>query len=179
MGDCLDLSRFSLRPTFAVVNLGVIERNLKIVADSLRTGTDVIAVVKGNGYGHGATMVAESAVRAGAACLAVATVGEARKLRDEGISAPIIVLGPTHPREHESAVKLGLELAVGDLTAIESIQHAANLQHVQVKIDTGMHRFGVYPRDVLGLATIITESPKLQLAALFTHYAESDAVDDA
>src|SRR6476469_5125930 len=145
MGDCLDLSRFSLRPTFAVVNLGVIERNLKIVADSLRPGTDVIAVVKGNGYGHGATMVAEAAVRAGAACLAVATVGEARKLRDEGISAPIIVLGPTHPREHESAVKLGLELAVGDLTAIESIQHAANLQHVQVrvhlKIDTGMHRF--------------------------------------
>ena len=182
MGDCLDLSRFALRPTYAVINLDVIERNLKIVAKSLSAGTDVIAVIKSNGYGHGATMVAESAMRAGAACLAVATIGEAGKLRDEGVTAPILVLGPTHPGEHETAVKLGLELAVGDLTAIESIQQAANRQHMQVKIhlkiDTGMHRFGADPRDALNLATVITESPGLRLAAIFTHYAESDALDE-
>jgi alanine racemase len=128
-------------------------------------------------------MVAESAMRAGAACLGVATVGEARKLRDEGITAPILVLGPTHPGEHEVAVKLGLELAVGDLSAIESIQRAANQQRVKVKvhlkIDTGMHRFGCDPGDAIGLATVISESPGLQLAAIFTHYAESDAIDDA
>jgi len=112
----------------------------------------------------------------------VATVGEARKLRGEGITAPILVLGPTHPGEHEIAVMLGLELAVGDLQAIESIQRAA-LQHdaqvkLHLKIDTGMHRFGTDPSEALPLAAAIAESPQLRLAALFTHYAESDAVDE-
>ena len=86
MSECLDLSPFALRPTFAVVNLGTIQQNLMIVADSLSSETCVIAVVKGNGYGHGATMVAEAALRGGAACLGVATVGEAHKLRDERIT---------------------------------------------------------------------------------------------
>jgi len=182
MGECLDLSRFALRPTYAVVNLGTIERNLAIVAETLNAGTSVIAVVKGNGYGHGATMVAEAALQGGAACLAVATIGEARKLREGGITAPVLVLGPTHPGEHDVAMKLRLELAVGDLAAIESIQQAALRHHAQaklhLKIDTGMHRFGADPDDTLALATTIAESPHLHLEALFTHFAESDAIDE-
>lgn len=182
MGVCLDLSQFPLRPTTALIDLDAIEQNVRIVARSLTPGTKLIAVVKGNGYGHGATMVAETATRAGASHLAVATVGEGRHLREEGVESPIIVLGPTHRREHELAVGLGLELGVGDVASIESIAHAATMldrvAKVHLKIDTGMHRFGADPSDAVELARAIDRTPSLSLAGIFTHFADADAADE-
>ena len=183
MGECLDLSRFPLRPTYALIDLDAIDQNVRIVARSLTPGTKLIAVVKGNGYGHGATMVAETAIKAGASYLAVATVGEGRHLREEGIESAIIVLGPTHRREHELAVGLGLEPGVGDLATVESIARAATLldrvAKVHIKVDTGMHRFGAAPEDAVELARAIDHAPSLSLAGVFTHFADADAADES
>lgn len=182
MGDSLDLSRFPLRPTYALIDLDAIDQNVRIVARSLTQGTKLIAVVKGNGYGHGATMIAETAIKAGATHLAVATVGEGRHLREEGVESPIVVLGPTHRREHELAVGLGLELGAGELATAESIARAATMldrvAKVHIKVDTGMHRFGVDPADALELARAIERSPSLSLAGIFTHFADADAADE-
>ena len=88
-----------MRSTHAVIDLDALAGNVRIVREALTPGTGLVAVVKGNGYGHGATMVARTALEAGAAMLAVATVGEGQLLRQRGLTAPILVLGPANASE--------------------------------------------------------------------------------
>jgi alanine racemase len=172
------------RPTRAVIDLDAIFKNVATVRSTLHAKTSVMAVVKANGYGHGATAVARAAVDAGATFLGVATVDEGVQLRDSGLTTPIVVLGPVDESEIEFAIGRGLELTIGDRTFAESIvdrSERLGLPHpvgVHVKVDTGMHRFGSKPEAVLDLARFVASQPLLRLRGLATHFAQADEEDE-
>jgi alanine racemase len=115
------------------------------------------AVVKANGYGHGALAVGETALAEGATALCVATVGEAIPLRAQLPAARIIVLGPTQARAYRAAREMRLELVVSDLPWPEGIP-------LHAKLDTGMGRWGT--------AELATSSP--DLVGLMSHLASAD-----
>lgn len=143
---------------------------------------EVCAVVKADGYGHGAAPVARAALEAGATWLAVAHVAEAAALRADGIDAPILLLSePTEDQVHH-AVRLGLHITAYTKDLIARLGTAAEATGVTVpvhlKIDTGMHRVGARPEDAVGLATAIDDHPALELRAVWTHCAVADEPDN-
>lgn len=143
---------------------------------------EVCAVVKADGYGHGAGPVARAALDAGASWLAVAHVAEAAALRADGIDAAILLLSePTEDQVHH-AVRLGLHITAYTKELIARLGAAAEatgeVVPVHLKVDTGMHRVGARPSDAVGLASAIDEHPALELRAVWTHCAVADEPDD-
>jgi alanine racemase len=148
------------------------------------TGTQVMAVVKADGYGHGAIEIAAEAVRSGASHLGVATVSEGLQLRAAGVSVPILILGPIDPTEVRTALERRLSLAIGDRRFAELVDRVASgcglaAARVHLKVDTGMHRFGVAPSDVVAAARSIHAADALAFEGVFTHFADADGVDEA
>lgn len=177
----------TMRPVRAVVDLDAVVANaraLKAIAD----GALLCAVVKADGYGHGAIPVARAALRGGADVLGVALVAEGAELRDGQISAPIMVLSQASPDDLDDLVAQELEATVYTLVGIEDLAAAARRagRHVRgapvdvhLKIDTGMHRVGVRPSEAVALAQAIDAEPSLRLASVFTHFAVADEPDEA
>lgn len=123
------------------------------------------AVVKADGYGHGAADVARAALDAGARALCVATVGEAEPVRAVAPDVRLLVLGPLGPGEHEQARALRLELAISSLPAPEGLP-------VHLKVDTGMGRWGMAPAEALA-------APREGVVGLMSHLATADEPDEA
>ena len=139
----------------------------------------VWAVVKANGYGHGAATVARAALDGGAAGLCVALVQEGVELRGAGITAPILVLSEQPTEELAAAVANELHLSVYTREAVEAIAAAGGHDHpVHLKIDTGMHRVGAPALDAVAIADAIERSPATRLEGVFTHLAKADEPDD-
>ncbi|MEZ4496996.1 MAG: alanine racemase [Thermomicrobiales bacterium] len=145
------IHNIGVRSTRALIDLGAISENIRIIRQSLSAGTNLIAVVKANAYGHGALFIARAALAAGASMLGVAAVNEGIVLRRQGVRAPILVLGPADPSQYIAAVENGLTLAVNSTAMAAQINTIANesgrTAHVHLKIDTGMHRYGCNPDD--------------------------------
>jgi alanine racemase len=143
------------------IDLGALRRNVSTLARAL-DGAEVWAVVKANGYGHGAADCARAAVEAGAAALCVATVPEALELRRQFPATRILVMSPAVEHEVTQAREAALELVVGD-----SIPAGVR---VHVKLDTGMGRWGIAElpapgREVVGLMThLATADTDLEFA---------------
>lgn len=173
------LQGVTARSTHAVVDLDAIAGNVRVVRESLNPGTALIAVVKGNGYGHGSVSVARTALDSGASVLAVATVGEAQVLRRAGIQAPILVLGPVNESEFTPALDAELTLTLADSESIDGLNSQAErrgqIAAVHLKIDTGMHRFGCGVDEAATLALRIDAASNLRLEGVFTHFAEADS----
>jgi alanine racemase len=130
------------------IDLGAVRRNVRTLLRVL-DGADLWAVVKADGYGHGAVDVGGAALQAGAKALCTATVPEALSLRDEFPTARIVVLGPAGNREVAAAREARLELAIHDGEIPEGVR-------VHLKLDTGMGRWGLSelpepPAEVVGL----------------------------
>ena len=142
-----------------------------------------MAVVKADAYGHGAVPVARAALEAGATWLAVALVEEGVALRDAGIAAPILVLSEVPRGAERVALGAALVPTVYSATGIDALADAARdlggRFPVHLKVDTGMHRVGVWPPSAAtDLAARIVGAAGLDLEGLFTHLASADA-DDA
>jgi alanine racemase len=152
----------------ARVNLAAIERNCRVL-DAAAGGATLCAVVKGDGYGHGAVPSARAALAGGARWLAVATAGEAAQLRAAGIEARLVILGAISPEELEAALATGADLVVWS----EAFAHAARGARLHVKLDTGMGRLGT--RDA-ALATRLAERDGV--VGLMTHFATADERGD-
>ena len=173
-----------LRATRAYVDLDAIADNVRVVRSHLPGDSQIMAIVKADGYGHGAPWVAEAALSGGARRLGVATVSEGQELRRFGITAPIMVLGSIDAGEAERACQLGLEIAIGDAELLDALQRvvrsigeAAPLA-VHLKIDTGMRRYGASLSEVVHLAQRITADQHLRFAGVFTHFASADEPED-
>jgi alanine racemase len=139
----------------------------------------VCAVVKANGYGHGAAAVGRAALAAGAEWLAVAQVHEAVTLRDAGIDAPVLILAEPRADEVDDAVDTGARLALYSPPAVEAVARAVRRRRkppiaVHVKVDTGMHRVGCAPEDLVDLAHAVAKRPELRLEGVFTHLPVAD-----
>jgi len=140
-----------------------------------------MAVVKADGYGHGAVEVSLSALENGANCLGVALPEEGEQLRKAGIIAPITVLGLIQPEEAYKVVDLDLEQAVCSLEVAEALDQVASNAGVQInvhiKVDTGMGRVGVQPEDALAFVRRMGRFKSLKMKGIFTHFSCADELD--
>ncbi|CAN5388232.1 alanine racemase [soil metagenome] len=167
------------RDAWVEVDLANIEFNVKTIRSWLdETQTGLMAVVKSDGYGHGAIEVAQTALRAGATWLAVATVEEGTELRAVDQVTPILLLGPIPARSIQTATENNLDLTITGRSHLQEAQIVANQINrnvrVHLKVDTGMHRLGVSPDDVESLVRQIESEPNLELVSVFSHLAKAD-----
>ena len=172
-----------MRPTVAEIDLDAIRHNVALLR-RIASPAALCAVVKANGYGHGALESSFAALEAGATSLGVALVEEGIALRDEGITARIIVLSEPPIDAFEAALQHDLEPAVytfdGIQEALRVVLRApgAPVWPMHLKVDTGMHRVGCTPEDALGLARAINRRPELVLGSVWTHGAVEDEPDN-
>ncbi len=168
-----------MRPTWAEIDLEIISKNTSIFSELLDDSTELCAVVKADGYGHGATEVAKKVLASGATWLAVAFVEEAAALRREGIEAPILILSEPRPNEMEEVVKLGgVRPTIYTRTGVEAFSSVASKQApVHLKVDTGMHRVGVRANEIIELVNYMVES-EIELEGVFTHFALASTPKD-
>jgi alanine racemase len=168
---------FSTRWAWAEVHTGLISHNVAIVAQRIAS-VQVWAVVKANGYGHGAVQVANAALAGGATGLCVAIVDEGVALRRAGITAPILLLSE-QPAELADLI-VGYQLTPTVTTtraaAVLAASAAAANQTIKVhiKVDTGMHRVGVAPNETVSLASFISSYESLSIEGVYTHFAVAD-----
>ncbi len=171
----------SFRPTVAVISADAIEHNVRTLAAHVAPSS-VCAVVKANGYGHGAVTSALAALRGGAVMLGVALVEEGAELRAAGIDAPILLLSEFPVGAAGDVVALGLVATVYSEERISALAAAARaagvVADVHLKVDTGMHRVGASPSEAVRLASLVVDSPTLRLAGTFTHLAVADETDN-
>jgi alanine racemase len=173
-----------IRATRAIVDLDAIEWNVRSLRTVLPETCQLMAVVKADGYGHGAPWVARAALDAGAKLLGVATVAEGQILRGHGIVAPIVLLGSITPSEAATACRAALEITVGSEDLLDAVQSAARAVHpkapirVHLKIDTGLRRYGATPTAAVALATRIEADSYLSFASMFTHFASADEPEE-
>ncbi|MDW7740365.1 MAG: alanine racemase [Bacillota bacterium] len=169
---------FSARPAWAEIDLDAIKHNVKQIISLIGKGTEIMAVVKADGYGHGAAAIARAALAAGATWLSVAFVEEGVDLRREGIQAPILLLGYTDPAEFQTMVEFDLIPTVFSLdTALTLSEMAVEKKlklPVHLKVDTGMSRVGLLPGEALGTIMQIVELPGLEVEGLLTHLAAAE-----
>lgn len=167
---------------WAEVSLGAIAANV----ESLRAAVapaEVCAVVKADGYGHGAAPVARAAVEAGAAWLAVAQVPEATELRDAGVDAPILLLSEPRAAEVDEALAARMHITAYSAEMVERLGAGAAAAGgpplpIHLKVDTGMRRVGAEPEDLVPLARAVAAHPALSLESVWTHCAVADEPSD-
>jgi alanine racemase len=165
----------------ARVNLAAVSRNVARLLAAVRPGTALCAVVKADGYGHGAVPMASAALAGGATWLAVATALEAAELRAAGISSPVLVMGAVSDEELPVAVAARAELVAWSPRFVDQVAQGVGSAgttavRVHVKLDTGMGRLGTR---VLGdalqvAAQVAARGPRLELAGAMTHFASAD-----
>ena len=166
------------RWAWADVDVDAVRHNVEVLC-SIAAPAAVWAVVKADGYGHGAVPVARAALAGGATGLCVALVQEGVSLRQVGFDCPILVLSEQPATELVEAVRVGLDLTVYSSAQLEAIAVAGGRNHpVHLKIDTGMRRVGAAADDAMGLAAAIANSRSVRLAGVCTHLAVADDPTD-
>jgi len=166
--------------TRAYIYLDNLTHNLRLL-QSLAGSAAVWPVLKANGYGHDATIVASHLVRQGCHTLCVADVEEAVSLVDAGVKASFLILSATLPQHSEALVAYGCEPVVCTLDMVESLAGAASKAGrrlaVHLKVDTGMGRLGIRPEDVLSFLDRCRDFPSLRIRALMSHFPRADEAD--
>lgn len=159
--------------------LPALAHNARVIHDSLPRGVRMLAVVKADGYGHGAARTAQTALENGADMLAVATVREGQELREAGITAPILVLGAAMRDDAEEGIRSGLIQTVcsPDMVCLceEAAARCSKQTEVHLKLDTGMGRIGVRTEEeTLAVLKELERSPHVRLTGAFTHFSDAD-----
>ena len=176
-----------LRPAWVEVDLAAVTANVEQIRRAVAPAV-VCAVVKADGYGHGAVPVAAAAVAGGATHLGVALAEEGRQLREAGIDVPVLILSEPPGEAMQLVVEDRLTPAIyteGGLTSLlQALKWAGPFSSrgadglapfpVHVKVDTGMHRVGASPEGAVELARAVAAHPQLNLEGLFTHFAVAD-----
>jgi alanine racemase len=172
-----------LRPAWVEVNLGRIRANAATLAASAAPAS-LLAVVKADGYGHGAVPSARAALAGGASWLGVALVEEGLEVREAGIEVPVLVLAEPPAAAARAAVDGNLTPVVYTSDGIDALARAVSDARrteplpVHLKIDTGMHRVGASTADALSLAKEVLHRDELRLEGLLTHLAVADEPDN-
>jgi alanine racemase len=169
------------RATVAEVDLTALSSNVAALA-ALARPAQLCAVVKADGYGHGAVRVAQTALRSGASSCAVALVEEAEALRRAGVDAPLLLLSEPPRGAVRRALELGCSVTVYSHAMLGALRDAATelgvVARLQLKLDTGMHRVGAAPEVALELLGVARAAPELMLEACWTHLAVADELED-
>lgn len=169
--------------TYVTVDLDAIAYNFESMRKNIREGTQMIAVIKADAYGHGAVTVGRFLETFPYIWgFATATAEEALELRDAGIQKPILVLGYVFEDHYEELIDREVRMPVFDLETAEKIADYAEQLHKKAKIhialDTGMNRIGF--KDTQKSAAVIckiSQMESLQIEGMFTHFARADETD--
>jgi len=165
------------RPAWAEISRDALAHNVRalkaVLGDSL-----LCAVVKANGYGHGAQLAAKAALEGGADLLAVAIVDEGIELRGAGVSAPILLLAEIPPDTIADALSHSLTLTIGSVegarAAVKYANQLGGLHRVHLKVDTGMGRMGVDPDEVGAALDVLLGASTIDLDGVYTHFSVAD-----
>ncbi|WP_164667910.1 alanine racemase [Virgibacillus doumboii] len=167
-------------PTIAEVDLAAFKENIRtfkqVAADSM-----LMAVIKTNAYGHGTVPIGLAAVEAGADRLGVTTVEEGALLRENGITVPVHILSSVLPEQAADIVTYDLTASVSSRKLANDINNEAKKQHktvpVNLKIDTGLHRFGIEPKKAIQFCESCYHLTSLNWEGIYTHFPNSDEGD--
>jgi alanine racemase len=163
----------------ARVNLAAIERNVGRLRRELTGGAALCAVVKADGYGHGAAPAARAALAGGATWLAVAAAGEATALRAAGVDARLLVMGALTPSELDAALAADADVVAWREEVVSAIAERGG-GRVHVKLDTGMGRLGTRdPNEATRVAEAAATTAGVQLVGAMSHFATADETGDA
>lgn len=161
--------------------MDAVSHNVRLFKANLVESCILMAVVKADGYGHGAVEVARAAIQSGADYLGVAFLDEAVHLRSAGVDIPILVLGYTPVHAMEAAIRNHVTITVSSRDSLEEAVSCAERlglrARVHLKVDTGMSRLGFVPDQVLPLCREFSASPYVVIEGMFTHFADADNVD--
>lgn len=173
------MSEYFFNRTWAEIDTDALIHNIRKVREMTDPGAKIMAVIKADAYGHGAVFCANLFLENGVDSLAVATSEEARQLRENKITAPILILGYSDIRHSEYIVSAGIQATVFSMDSAYALSRAAVRQKKDVKIhiktDTGMGRLG-YTKNSSYLEEIkeICSLPGLVPEGIFTHFANAD-----
>ncbi|MDI3480965.1 MAG: alanine racemase [Tepidanaerobacteraceae bacterium] len=171
-----------LRPTRAEINLDNLEHNLREIRRVTHPRAKICAVVKADGYGHGAQEVAQTALACGASYLAVAFLDEALQLRRAGITAPILILGFTPEEQFDKIIEHDITQTIYTVSSARELSRQAKEQgkkaKVHIKLDTGMSRIG-FQTDPASIEDIkkLFFMENLEVEGMFTHFSKADESD--
>ncbi|MDE0545428.1 alanine racemase [Microbacterium sp. C7(2022)] len=166
----------------AIIDLSAIEANVRHLRRL--TESEVIAVVKADGYGHGAVRAAAAALAGGATRLGVADIGEALALRRGGIDAPVIAWLHAPGTSFDEAAAHGIELGISNGDQLLSAAAAASADRpvkVHLKLDTGLSRSGIAPAEqamVFAEAARLERLGRVSVVGLFSHFSNTSKSED-
>ncbi len=168
----------------ARIDLGAVRHNCALLASELVDGAELCAVVKADGYGHGADSCAAAALEGGARRLAVATAAEAAEIGRRLPHVPLLTMGALTAEDLDTALAAGSEIAVWRegfrALAADRARAQGRPARVHLKHDSGMGRLGNRDAaEVIALARACAESPDLDLAGVWTHFATADETDSS
>ena len=168
------------RPTTLEIDLDAAASNIRAVRRLVGPQRKIFAVVKADGYGHGAAEMGAVFVANGADALGVADLGEGIRLRRRGIKAPVLVYPNSLPEAAPDTLANGLTPTLVDLDGARAYSAAASGPcDVFVKVDVGLERLGVVPEQAVKIIAAMMELPRLRLAGLCAHPHDSDGRDPA
>jgi alanine racemase len=174
--------RVATRPTWADVSISALRQNFRTVQQHVGSGVNICAIVKADGYGHGAVESARALEVEGARWFGVTSLDEAIPLREADIRGRILLMTGFWRGEEEEIVRLGLTPTIWEVGQIDLLERAAArvgvARHaVHLKVDTGMGRLGVAPEDLPRVCAALKASPHLFVEGLSTHLAASEVLD--
>src|SRR5215470_7191173 len=176
------------RPVWAEVSLAALTHNLHAIRDFVNPPGEkrsvprkILSIVKGNGYGHGGPQVAKAVEKAGSDWFGVTSAAEGEAVRKAGVRKPILALTSFWPGEEDQLLKNKISPAVIRCEQLAALESAAARRRfgkrsldIHLKIDSGMNRLGIAPKDVDCFARQYEKCQRLKLQGVFTHFASSE-----
>ncbi len=160
-------------PAWIQVDLEAIASNVRAISEFVGPNVEVMAVVKANGYGHGLGQAARAALSGGAACLGVANPDEGIRLRQTGVTSPIVILGATLPHAAATIVEADLAATVSSLPVLLALRSEADRHNrtarVHLKLETGMGRVGTYLEETVEILKVCEQSSPIEVEGISTH----------
>jgi len=184
-------THFIGRPVWAEVSLSALTQNFRAIRDyvnpageSRKVPRKVLSVVKGNGYGHGGPQVAKALEKAGSDWFGVASADEGMRIRENKVRTPILVLGGFWPGEEKNLATHNLTPAIHRCEQLHPFnaavaRHQKKPAQIHLKLDTGMNRLGISPKDIDCFARQLAKCKHLELGGVFTHLASSEVLTDS
>lgn len=164
--------------SYIEINVQAIAQNVQVIRQHVGANVMLMAVVKANGYGHGAVTVAKTALAHGASWLGVARVREGIELREAGITAPILILSYAIPAEMAQVAAYDLTPTVTEIEVAWALAACGKEVAIHLKVDTGMGRAGLLPGEVVPFLQAVAGLPYIRVGGIFTHFAVGDSPHD-
>ena len=160
------------------VDRSALTRNIAVFRRLVEPPTRIMAVVKADAYGHGLLVAADAFLAGGADLLGVHSVAEAARLRDGGVNADILVLGPVTRNEAAVASDLRVEITVASLHACAQARDCGGPLRVHLKVETGVNRQGVVEGEITEAVALLKSAPTISVVGLSSHFADIEDTTD-